>query len=151
MKVLPALKVTRPVEKRARSHDSWSFDCDREAVALKRIAEEIVYLVEESATLQALDHLNPPSVRPPSRVSVFCREDRSIAFLAGYSSKARDCPFYIEDSVSTCLTTMKNTLNLQTWDCLGLSFNRGVPCSRLWKIIALEKNQDPCKFFDLPK
>jgi len=150
MKALPAVKVTSQVGKKKRSNDTWHSDCDKEVAALKRLAEEIVYMVEESATLQASDHINAPIVRS-FRVSVFCRRDRTVAFLAGYSSKARDCPFYIEDGLPPCLTTINNTSNTQEWDCLGLTFHRGVPCARLWKIIALENNQIPCKLFDLLK
>jgi hypothetical protein len=147
MKALPVLKV---INQRGTSNNSWSSDCDQEVAALKRLGEEIVYLIEKSATLQALKHTNPP-IRRPSRVSVLYRRDRTVAFLAGYSSKASDCPFLIEDSVSTCLTLVNNDASdLPGWECLGLSFHLGVPCPRLWKIIALEKNHDHCKLFDLP-
>lgn len=124
-----------------------------ENTSLKALGKDIVSLIEETLALKEimLHKLTSETLPPVPQVNVLNRADRSVVFLAGYSSKLSDCPFYIEDAPTKCLINYYSSSHELLWDCLGLSFFRGVPCEQLWPIMVAGKNRDCSTFFDLPK
>ena len=99
-------------------------------------------------------HESNGSIVSSDTIRVLNRADRSAAFLAAYSSRFRDCPFYA-DVPTRCLMTpntqyVPDTQHTSRWDCLGLSFSRGVPCEQLWPIFIQEKAQQGLSLFDMP-
>lgn len=124
----------------------------RDNTSLKALDTEIVYLIEETIALKEIMQYKLTSETPPPvpQINVLNRVDRSVAFLAGYSSKLSDCPFYFEDAPIKCLVNYCSSSHELPWNCLGLSFFRGVPCEQLWLILVAGKNQDCSTLFDLP-
>ncbi|MFQ6123353.1 MAG: hypothetical protein ACE5R6_01920 [Candidatus Heimdallarchaeota archaeon] len=120
---------------------------------MKALGTEIACLIEETVALKEimLQKLTCETRTSGPQVNVLNRTDRSVAFLAGYSSKVSDCPFYFEDVPIKCLANYCSSSHKQSWDCLGLSFFRGMPCEQLWSILAAGKHRDCSIFFDLPK
>ncbi len=116
-----------------------------------------VHLIEETMALrEMMMHESNGSILSSDTIRVLNRADRSAAFLAAYSSRFMDCPVYMDDAPTRCLMThilSQNTPNTQhtsRWDCLGLSFSRGVPCEQLWPIFIQEKSQQGFSLFDMP-
>ena len=128
-----------------------SFESE-EDTSLKTLAEYIFRLIEETTALREmmLHKFTCETIPRIPRVNVLNRADRSAAFLASFSSKFKDCPFYLDDLPNKCIVNCSNSLVNQSWDCLGLSFFRGVPCEQLWPILRVDKEENYLSLFDLP-
>ena len=125
-----------------------------ENISLRTLGENIVRLIEKMAALSAIMLNTFPSDPLSSipQINILNRADRSAGFLAGYTSRFPDCPFYAEDAPTKCLVNSGwSDSQEHGWDCLGLGFFRGIPCERLWAIFLLEKEQKCLSLFDLPK
>lgn len=125
---------------------------------VQSVGRDGMQLIEETMALRKMMIHQPiESIICSDIIHVLNRADRSAAFLAGYSSRFMDCPFYAEEYSTRCLMTPTctqndpNTNNTIRWDCLGFSFSRGIPCEQLWAVFILEKTQKGLSLFDLPK
>lgn len=151
MNLIQSPRNTAWTRNRSRKHPPSLDRGDR--TSLKARGKDIICLIEETVALKEimLHKLTSESLPPNPRVNVMNRADRSAAFLAGYSSKLSDCLFYFEDAPIKCLVNQCSSSHDLPWDCLGLSFFRGVPCEQLWLILVEDKNRDCTTFFDLPE
>ncbi len=126
---------------------------------IQSVGRDGVQLIEETMALrEMMMHESNGAIVRSDTIRVLNRADRSAAFLAAYSSRFMDCPVYMDDAPARCILTMPqvhtqnapNTQPTSQWDCLGLSFSRGVPCEQLWPIFIQEKSQQGLSLFDMP-